>query len=180
MAQWESEELYRAAFASSPVPRGGVQPEAYPALYDVTARFPAVPRSKGDEMSQARSEAQVRATIEAMNAALVSADTGTLERIFADGYVFTTPIGTTLDKAQRIESVRSGQRKLSSLTFADLKIQVHGDAAVATSRYTEVVEPQHAPQEGRITNVFVHVDGRWQMVAGQSHSDAVTLGAGPT
>jgi heme-degrading monooxygenase HmoA len=41
VALWESEELYRAAFAQSPVPRGGVQPEAYPALYDVAVHVKA-------------------------------------------------------------------------------------------------------------------------------------------
>ena len=124
-------------------------------------------------------EQQVDAVIREMNAALISKDMNKLDRIFADGYIFTTPIGTTLDKAQRLESVRSGARQLSALDFSDLRLQVYRDTVVATSLYTEVVEPQHLKQEGRITNVFVHLDGRWQMVAGQSWSSAVTQSAQP-
>lgn len=39
VALWESEALYKAAFARSPTPAGAVRPEAYPALYQVEARF---------------------------------------------------------------------------------------------------------------------------------------------
>ncbi len=39
IAQWESEELYQAAFAKNPVPDGAVRPEAYPALYRVVRTY---------------------------------------------------------------------------------------------------------------------------------------------
>ncbi len=135
---------------------------------------PAQTTKENHQMPHQNAEPQVRETIKEMNRALVSRDTKALERIFADGYIFTTPIGTTLDKAQRLRSVAAGERAVSSIEFPELRIQLYGDTAVATSRYEELVGAPQTKQEGRITNVFVFLDGRWQMVAGQSQSANVT------
>ena len=139
-----------------------------------TATAAAQTEKGANKMPNPNAEQQVRETIQEMNGALVSRDTEALERIFADGYIFTTPIGTTLDKAQRLRSVATGERTISSLDFPELKVQLYGDTAVATSRYEEHVGAQNTKQEGRSTNVFVRLDGRWQMGAGQSQSANVT------
>ncbi len=112
-----------------------------------------------------------------MNNALVAANANRLENIFASDYIFTTPVGTTLNKAQRIASVVSRERNVSSIEFPHLEIPVYGDAAVGVSEYREMVEPQHKKQSGRITNVFVRMDGHWKMVAGQSWSADVSQSA---
>ena len=39
IALWESEELYRAAFAGSPIPEGAVRPKAHPTLYRVVREY---------------------------------------------------------------------------------------------------------------------------------------------
>ena len=101
--------------------------------------------------------------------ALLKGDTSAGERHMADAFVFTAPDGTVQDKARFIADVKSGDLKIESSTNEDMKVHVHGDAAVVTYRSTDKGSYKGNDLSGqyRWTDVFVKRNGRWQLVAGQ-------------
>ncbi len=101
--------------------------------------------------------------------ALLKGDTSAGERYLADAFTFTAPDGTVQDKARFIADVKSGDLKIESSTNEDMKVQVHGDAAVVTYRSTDKGSYKGSDLSGqyRWTDVFVKRNGRWQIVAGQ-------------
>jgi ketosteroid isomerase-like protein len=101
--------------------------------------------------------------------ALLKGDTSAGERHLADTFVFTGPDGAVQDKARLIADMKSGDLKIESSTNEDMKVQVHGDAAVVTYRSTDKGSYKGNDLSGqyRWTDMFVKRNGRWQLVAGQ-------------
>jgi ketosteroid isomerase-like protein len=106
--------------------------------------------------------------------ALVRGDVAPWERYLADTYIFTAPDGTTQNKAQFIEELKSGALKMESSKNADMKVQVYGDTAVVTYRSTDKGTDKGTDISGhyRWTDVFVKRNGRWQIVSTQGTSIA--------
>jgi ketosteroid isomerase-like protein len=102
--------------------------------------------------------------------AVLKRDTATLQRLYADEYLFTDPEGVTWNKSQDIASITSGAYKLASYKLEDMKAHVYGDVAVVTGRNTMKGTFQGKDMSGqyRFTDVFVKRGGRWQCVATQS------------
>jgi ketosteroid isomerase-like protein len=100
--------------------------------------------------------------------ALLKGDTSAGERYLADTFTFTAPDGTVQDKARFIADVKSGDLKFESSKYEDMKVQVHGDAAVVTYGSTDKGSYKGNDLSGqyRWTDVFVKRNGRWQIVAG--------------
>jgi len=98
-------------------------------------------------------------------------DRAVLNRIIADDFLGTGPMGTTVSKADVIPAEGSASRGLA-ISGQDIKVRVFGDTAIVTGRGVSKV--QNRP-ELRITVVFVKRADRWQMVAG--HLSAVPLNA---
>ncbi len=96
-------------------------------------------------------------------------DRAVLNRIIADDFLGTGPMGTTVSKADVIPAEGSASRGLA-ISGQDIKVCVFGDTAIVTGRGVSKV--QNRP-ELRITVVFVKRADRWQMVAG--HLSAVPL-----
>ena len=94
-------------------------------------------------------------------------DRAVLNRIIADDFLGTGPMGTTVSKADVIPAEGSASRGLA-ISGQDIKVRVFGDTAIVTGR--GVPKAQGQP-ELRITLVFVKRADRWQMVAG--HLSAV-------
>ena len=89
-------------------------------------------------------------------------DRATLNRIIADDFLGTGPMGTAVTKTDVIPQEGSGGHGLA-ITGLDIKVRVFGDTAIATGR--GVPKVQNRP-ELRFTVVFVKRSDRWQMVAG--------------
>ena len=89
-------------------------------------------------------------------------DRATLNRIIADDFLGTGPMGTAVSKTDVIPQEGSGGHGLA-ITGLDIKVRVFGDTAIATGR--GVPKVQNRP-ELRFTVVFVKRADRWQMVAG--------------
>ena len=102
--------------------------------------------------------------------ATVKRDVGALQKLYADEYVATDPMGSVYTKAQDIASLQSGDFTLASFKLEDLKVQSHGSVAVVTGRNTIKGTYKGKPMDGayRFTDVFVKRDGRWQVVATQA------------
>ena len=69
--------------------------------------------------------------------ALSANDTAALDKIWADDYEFVTPDGQIQTKSERLESIRSGELKMESITFDEVHVRSYGDAAVVTAKATQ-------------------------------------------
>jgi ketosteroid isomerase-like protein len=102
-------------------------------------------------------------------AALLKKDTAGFGKYFADDAVLTSPDGMVQTKAELIADVKSGALTLESSDVSDMKIHVHGDAAVVS--YASVDKGKYKTQDigghYRWTDFFVRRNGSWQIVAGQ-------------
>ena len=115
-------------------------------------------------------EQEVRQTIEKYRTALLQKDAATLERIWADDYTFTNGAGEIHSKADRLANLKSGATSLDSISEEeDMKVRIHGNVAVATSRVT--IKGQYSGEQtsGQYRTIHVWVKGTtgWQLVANQ-------------
>src|SRR4029434_8894234 len=67
------------------------------------------------ESADSKSEQEVKQMIEKYRAAFLRHDIPTLEKIWADDYVFVNAFGEVLTKAQRLANLRSGATTLESI-----------------------------------------------------------------
>ena len=115
-------------------------------------------------------EQEVRQTIEKYRTALVQKDGATLERIWADDYTFTNGAGETHSKADRLAHLKSGATSLDSIREEeDMKVRIHGNVAVATSRVTIKGQYSGKQTSGQYRSIHVWVKGAagWQLIANQ-------------
>jgi ketosteroid isomerase-like protein len=118
----------------------------------------------------AAAEQEVRRTIEKYRTALLQKDAATLERIWADDYTFTNGAGETHSKAERLANLKSGATSLDSINEEeDMKVRVHGNVAVVTSRVTIKGQYSGKQTSGQYRSIHVWVKGAagWQLVANQ-------------
>ena len=94
-------------------------------------------------------------------------DRAALQRIIADDFQGTSPMGNTIFKDDVVPSDGMPSGGLS-ISTSELKARVFGDTAVVTAHG---VQKSGEKRELRFTVVFAKRDGRWQMVAG--HLSAV-------
>lgn len=99
--------------------------------------------------------------------AQISADSAALDRLYADDFIGIGPSGTVRTKKEVLSDFASGSLKFQSITTADVRIRVYGDAAVETGLST--MKGQDAekvvPEENRFTRVWIKQGGRWRLVA---------------
>jgi ketosteroid isomerase-like protein len=132
------------------------------------AQTPA--RPAGDKAAPSAGAEQALMKIEnEILAALLKRDAAAFGRHFADDAVLTTPDGTVQTKAQLLGDVKSGDLVLESSSISDMKVSVHGDAAVVTYATTDKGKYKKQDISGRFrwTDVFVRRGGEWKLVAGQ-------------
>jgi hypothetical protein len=104
-----------------------------------------------------------------LNDASIKGDVSPRERYIADTYIFTSPTGVVMTKAQGTADMKSGDIKIESSKVNDMKVQLYGDAAVVTFSRTQkgVLHGNDISGQYRWTHLFVKQNGRWQLVAGQ-------------
>jgi RNA polymerase sigma factor (sigma-70 family) len=102
--------------------------------------------------------------------ALVHNDVALMDRIVAYEMVGTDPAGHRWNKAEYLDSVKSGAFKFESFELADMKVHVYGDAAVATGRsiVNRRSKSGFPPGAAIFTDTYVRRNGCWQCVAWQS------------
>ncbi len=101
------------------------------------------------------------------NDALVKHDWAFLDQILADDYISTDSDGIVSTKAQAMANLKSGEIVITSAVADDFKVRVYGDAAVVTFRNAEKSQSKGKDTSGqeRITDTWVKLAGRWQVVA---------------
>jgi ketosteroid isomerase-like protein len=116
------------------------------------------------------SEQEIRQMIEKYRTAILQRDIATLEKIWADDYVFVNAAGDVLTKKERLANVKSGATALDSINEEEnVTVRVYQNSAVVTSRVT--LKGQYSGQaisgEYRSTLVWVKGPGGWQLVSNQ-------------
>jgi len=120
--------------------------------------------------ADAAAEQEVRQTIKKYRTALLQKDAATLEQIWVDDYTFTNGAGETHTKGERLAHLKSGATSLDSISEAeDMKVRIHGNVAVVTSRVT--IKGQYTGKQAsgqfRSINVWVKGAAGWQLIANQ-------------
>jgi RNA polymerase sigma factor (sigma-70 family) len=94
---------------------------------------------------------------------------GTLvNRIMADDFEGIDPVGNVFTKSTYISDLRRGVFSSQPIELDEIKTRVYGDTAVVTSR----IKISGYSTRGRMTNVYVKRQGRWQCVA--SHASGLS------
>ena len=123
-----------------------------------------------EKKSASGGEEQIKALLDQSREAALKGDSSYIEKNVADDYTRTNFSGTTESKSNLINAYKSGDLKYQSIETSDVKVQIYGDAAVAT--YAAQVKATNKGQDTsgsfRVTRVFVKRNGKWQEVAFQS------------
>jgi ketosteroid isomerase-like protein len=92
-----------------------------------------------------------------------------LSSLLAEDFVITIEDGSTYSKAGYISHSADPATKVQVAELSDLKVRMHGDTAVVTGAYHEKGESNGKPYEyhDRLTDIWVKVGGKWQVVASQ-------------
>jgi Protein of unknown function (DUF3225). len=122
------------------------------------------------ESTDRNSKQEVEQIIDKYRAAFLRQDIPTLEKIWADDYVFVNAFGEVLTKEQRLANLKSGATALESINEEEKPtVRVHQNSAVATSRVTLKGQYSGQPVSGQYRSTLVWVKGPngWQLVANQ-------------
>jgi ketosteroid isomerase-like protein len=116
------------------------------------------------------SEQEVRQMIEKYRTAILQRDMATLEKIWADDYIFVNAAGDVLTKTDRLANIKSRATTLDSINQEEnVTVRVYQNSAVATSRVTLKGQYSGQPISGeyRSTLVWVKNPEGWQLVSNQ-------------
>jgi ketosteroid isomerase-like protein len=103
-------------------------------------------------------------------AAELRGDTAFLERILADDFIAVGPRGFMLTKEQWLSRHDSGSLTYESFEWDEVRVRVHGGAAVmlgretANARYEDGDVRHEIQDQFRATLVFVEEQGRWLLL----------------
>jgi hypothetical protein len=99
--------------------------------------------------------------------ACVRRDVGKLGAILADDFTFTTPDGSTLNRAQFISSVGESDRAIDDIKVEGEYVRVYEDVALVTGSYAVKTRDLGSRVGGphRFTAVYVWRSDRWRAVA---------------
>jgi len=113
-------------------------------------------------------EAELRAVEDAWNKAELNHDAAALSRLMSDDLVLTETDGSVINKKEEVAFTADPTSHFEVLESHDLKIQVHGNAAVVSGAYHEKGSYQGKPFEhrGRYTDTWIRHNGTWQCIAG--------------
>ncbi|GAC1687251.1 MAG: hypothetical protein NVS9B3_05770 [Gemmatimonadaceae bacterium] len=127
-------------------------------------------------------EAEIRTMRERARQAWLHGDVATIDALWADDCVSVSSWGAPSTKAQVLARMRQGLSKFLSLTYDQVNVQVHGNAAVETGRvrYSFIPAPGKSPLsgEGRYTLVFAAQPTGWRVVSHQVSNIAPDLSGG--
>jgi RNA polymerase sigma factor (sigma-70 family) len=100
-------------------------------------------------------------------------DASIINRIMADDFEGIDPVANVFTKSTYMPDLAHGVFSKEPIELDEIKARVFGDAAVATSR----IKIAGYLTSGRMTNVYVKRQGRWQCVA--SHASGMAATASP-
>ena len=104
-------------------------------------------------------------------------DIETLDRLMADDYILTDPLGSVRTKAESLAAIKNNEVHFESTKSDNVNVRINGDTAVVTGRSTFRGRYKGWSMAGQYqyTDVLVKRRGSWQAVG--SHITAVGVGA---
>ena len=124
----------------------------------------------GEGQRETTDEQEVRQMIQKYRSALLQRDIPTLEKVWADDYVFVNASGEVLTKAQRLGNLKSGATSFDSINEEEnVTVRVYENSAVVTSRVTLKGQYSGKQISGQYRSTLVWVKGPagWQLVSNQ-------------
>ena len=90
-----------------------------------------------------------------------------LAALLAEDFVITVEDGTTYSKTGYIKHTADSSVQVKIAELSDLKVHLHGNAAVVTGAYHEKGTSNGKPYEyhDRLTDVWQRKEGNWQVIA---------------
>jgi hypothetical protein len=122
-------------------------------------------------MNEDSRQQTVRALTQRWLDATVRADADDLDELLEAGYTFTHATTAITDTREEwLESFRSGRRRYKSWTISDVSLRMFPSAAIMTGRgLQEIVrETGIFVLRTSFTNVWLELDGRWQLAVWQA------------
>ena len=115
-------------------------------------------------------EEQIKTLADQFNKAYAKADTGFMEKYFADEFTAIHSDGKLSTKAQEIANIKSSSLKWDSVDVHERKIHAYGDTAVVIGLASSKGTLGGKPYTGdyRTTEIWVKHNGNWKIVAFQS------------
>lgn len=100
--------------------------------------------------------------------AVVTGDTGAVERALAPDFVGVDDSGNRYNKATMVDAIRSAPQEYVTNRFDNVDVRVYGTYAIAQGSETWT-RRSLTPTHGRFvfTDTWAFRDGKWQAVAGQ-------------
>jgi ketosteroid isomerase-like protein len=117
--------------------------------------------------------ADIRALEQQWDASNLRGDAAALDRVLASDFFLTGDDGKVHAKAEVLSELKSRNITYQSAKTEDLKIILHGDAAVVSGRWrgSYIRRGKTVNLLERFTNFYVRKDGQWRCVA--SHGSAI-------
>jgi ketosteroid isomerase-like protein len=111
----------------------------------------------------------LKATQVLNEASLIKKDRATMERLYADDYMYLHSNGTVNNKSQEIAEYMSSDLKWTAHKSDDMKVRIYGNVAIVTGVSTLTGSAKGYVSGARnFTELWVRRNGRWQTVGGQS------------
>ena len=122
----------------------------------------AVAQNKPDTLSS-----KILALENRWNAAYKRGDIATMESLLADDFIITLEDGSTLSKSGYIAHNGDSTVHVEVTEMADLKVRMHGNIVVVIGSYHEkgVSKGKSYEYRDRFTDVWMNIDGTWQVIA---------------
>jgi len=126
--------------------------------------------SEWNQSGSGNEEQAVQQLINDLLKALQTNDAAELDRIWADSYTFVGINGVLANKAERLAAIKSGKLRYKSISISDVKIQMYGNAAVATFSGESHFAKGNENLDGKFmtTATFTKSNGKWVEVSAES------------
>ena len=116
-------------------------------------------------MTVQNDEGQVEQLEQDLIQAFRANDVASLNRIMADDFVFTDPLGASITKDRWLEDLASGAFAFESIEIEGIRVRMAGDAALVTGLVTLNARSRAGGYNGRfgVVDVYMKRAGRWQL-----------------
>lgn len=123
----------------------------------------------GSEQTASPDEQKLTALEQNWGNAYIKRDAAFVERITSDDFSFTGPDGNTVNKADYVKGL-TGRTVFSNFQISDLKVRIHGNAAVVTGVAAITARTNDKDESGRyaFSDTFIKEGAEWRAVSGQA------------
>lgn len=131
---------------------------------------------EANETNSVSTESEVLALDDQRYAAREKGDADTMSRIYADDYTLITAEGVLRSKSDQIDEMRSQQLGFNPIQILERSVRIYGDSAIVLAHeHSSIIRNgQEIGGNFRTSRIYVHRDGRWQLVQIQATRIAET------